>query len=59
MLGALFRMHFPLEGGRIVAPPQRPSVPDPGPATVKRRQAAMTGAIIVGPKTLHDRPEDD
>ncbi len=27
MLGALFRMHFPLEGGRIVVPPQRPSVP--------------------------------
>jgi hypothetical protein len=27
MLGALFRMHFPLEGGRIVLPPQRPSVP--------------------------------
>jgi hypothetical protein len=27
MLGALFRMHFPLEGGHIVVPPQRPSVP--------------------------------
>jgi hypothetical protein len=27
MLGALFRMHFPLEGGRIVLPPQRPSAP--------------------------------
>jgi hypothetical protein len=27
MLGALFRMHFPLEGGRIVLPPQRPIVP--------------------------------
>ena len=27
MLGALFRMHFPLEGGRIVLPPERPSVP--------------------------------
>src|SRR3984893_1793249 len=27
MLGSLFRMHFPLEGGRLVVPPQRPSVP--------------------------------
>jgi hypothetical protein len=27
MLGALFRMHFPLEGGHIVLPSQRPSVP--------------------------------
>jgi hypothetical protein len=27
MLGALFRMHFPLEGGRIAVPPQRPGVP--------------------------------
>jgi hypothetical protein len=27
MLGALFRMHFPLTNGQIVLPPQRPSVP--------------------------------
>jgi hypothetical protein len=27
MLGALFRMHFPLAGGRIVLPPQRASAP--------------------------------
>src|ERR1700756_4931352 len=27
MLGALFRMHFPLEGGRIVLPPPRASAP--------------------------------
>jgi hypothetical protein len=27
MLGALFRMHFPLASGRIVLPPQRASVP--------------------------------
>jgi hypothetical protein len=27
MLGALFRMHFPLEGGRIVLPTQRPTAP--------------------------------
>src|SRR5258708_37666352 len=27
ILAALFRMHFPLEGGRIVVPPQAPSGP--------------------------------
>src|SRR6201987_6215070 len=27
MFGALYRMHFSLEGGRIVLPPQRPSAP--------------------------------
>ena len=46
MLGALFRIHFPLTAEGMVAPPQRPGcAKSPGFAPVEPRQSALTGFV--------------